>query len=161
MPQLTEPGNMPLAPFTRPGLVPADSTVRQTVHVSTGGQQLRLRFSNAFGGTALPITAASVALPVDGRAGVSGIRPGSSRTVTFEGRSSVTVPVGAGGLPPAGLRSEARFQPHRDGLSGRGAGSESITSTPAPAPPLNPAGYQALADAVPVSLFRQRPLQRD
>ncbi|MGN9790652.1 SGNH/GDSL hydrolase family protein [Streptomyces sp. OZ13] len=95
MPQLTEPGNMPPAPFTRPGLVLADSTVRQTVHVSTGGQRLRLRFSNAFGGTALPITAAAVALPVDGRAGVSGIRPGSSRPVTFEGRSSVTVPLGA------------------------------------------------------------------
>ncbi|WP_307710599.1 SGNH/GDSL hydrolase family protein [Streptomyces sp. V1I6] len=95
MPQLTEPGNMPPAPFTRPGLVLADSTMRQTVHVSTGGQRLRLRFSNAFGGTALPITAASVALPVDGRAGVSGIRAGSSRPVTFEGRSSVTVPVGA------------------------------------------------------------------
>lgn len=95
MPQLTEPGNMPPAPFTRPGRVLADSTVRQTVHVSTGGQRLRLRFSNAFGDTALPITAASVALPVDGRAGVSGIRPGSSRPLTFDGRAFVTVPVGA------------------------------------------------------------------
>ncbi|BAU87343.1 lipolytic enzyme, G-D-S-L [Streptomyces laurentii] len=37
MPQPTEPGNMPPAPFTQPGKVLADSTLRQTVHVSTGG----------------------------------------------------------------------------------------------------------------------------
>lgn len=95
MPQLTEPGNMPPAPFTRPGLVLADSTLRQTVHVSAGGKHLRLRFSNAFGGSALPVTAVSVALPAGGRAGTSGITAGSSRAVTFHERASVTVPVGA------------------------------------------------------------------
>jgi lysophospholipase L1-like esterase len=95
MPQLTEPGNMPPAPFTGDGVVFADTTVRQTVHVTVGGSRLRVRFSNAFGATALPITGAAVALPVDGRAGVSGIRPGSSRALTFGGRRSVTVPAGA------------------------------------------------------------------
>ena len=35
MPQLTEPGNMPPAPFTQDNLVLADSTLRQTIHVST------------------------------------------------------------------------------------------------------------------------------
>jgi lysophospholipase L1-like esterase len=95
MPQLTEPGNLPPAPFTQENLVFADSTLRQTIHTSIGGQHVRLRFSNAFGGTALPITAAFVALPAGGQAGVSAIEPGTSRPVTFDGRTSVSVPVGA------------------------------------------------------------------
>jgi lysophospholipase L1-like esterase len=95
MPQLTEPGNMPPAPYTQDGTVFADSTLRQTVHVSVGGNHLRLRFSNAFGGAPLPITSVSVAMPVDGRAGVSAIQPGTSRPVTFHGRASTTVPTGA------------------------------------------------------------------
>ncbi|SED98658.1 MULTISPECIES: SGNH/GDSL hydrolase family protein [Streptomyces] len=95
MPQLTEPGNMPPAPFTQPGRVLADSTVRQTVHVSVGGTHLRLRFSNAFGGAALPITAVSVALPDGNRAGSGAVQAGTTRKVTFDGRSSTVVPVGA------------------------------------------------------------------
>ncbi|MEW2619083.1 SGNH/GDSL hydrolase family protein [Streptomyces sp. NPDC048106] len=95
MPQLTEPGNMPPAPFTQPGKVFADSTVRQTVHVSVGGTHLRLRFSNAFGGADLPITGVSVALPADGRAGVGAVQAGTTREVTFDGRSATVVPVGA------------------------------------------------------------------
>ncbi len=94
-PQLTEPGNMPPAPFTQDNLVFADSTVRQTIHVTIGGRQIRLRFSNAYGGTDLPITAVSVALPADGQAGVSAIQPGTSQAVTFDGRPSVDIPVGA------------------------------------------------------------------
>ena len=46
MPQLTEPGNMPPAPFTGTGVVFADATVRQTVHVTVGGSRVRVRFSN-------------------------------------------------------------------------------------------------------------------
>lgn len=95
MPQLTEPGNMPPAPFTGEDRVLADATLRQTVHVSVGARHLRLRFSNAFGGAALPITRVSVARPAGGRAGVSAIEPGSSRPVTFHGRPSVVIPVGA------------------------------------------------------------------
>jgi lysophospholipase L1-like esterase len=95
MPQLTEPGNLPPAPFTGDHSVLADTTLRQTVRVSTGGGRLRLRFSNAFGDTPLPLTAVTVALPQDGRAGVSAVEPGSSRPVTFAGRRSAIVPVGA------------------------------------------------------------------
>ncbi|MFC7382345.1 SGNH/GDSL hydrolase family protein [Sphaerisporangium rhizosphaerae] len=95
MPQLTEPSNMPPAPFTQDGLVLADSTLRQTVHTSIGGRQVRLRFSNAFGGAALPITRVSVALPAGGQAGVSAIKPGTSQPVTFNGRPSVVIPVGS------------------------------------------------------------------
>lgn len=94
-PQPTEPENLPPAPFTRDNLVLADATLRQTVRTSVGGRQLRLRISNAFGGADLPITAVSVALPGGGRAGTAAIEPGSARTVTFGGRPSVVVPVGA------------------------------------------------------------------
>jgi lysophospholipase L1-like esterase len=95
MPQLTEPGNLPPTPFTGAGVVLADTTVRQTVHVTAGGSRLRVRFSNAFGGAALPLTAAAVAMPLGGRAGVARIEAGSGRPLTFGGRSSVVVPVGA------------------------------------------------------------------
>ncbi|MFD9498999.1 SGNH/GDSL hydrolase family protein [Streptomyces sp. NPDC060035] len=95
MPQLTEPGNMPPAPFTQAGSVLTDATLRQTVHVSAGGEHIRLRFSNAFGGAVLPITKVSVALPLDGRAGTSAVQAGTTHEVTFQGRSSVSVPAGA------------------------------------------------------------------
>lgn len=95
MPQLTEPGNMPPPPFTGPGSVLVDTTVRQTARVTTGGTDLRLRFSNAFGDTPLPLTAVTVALPRDGRAGVAEIQPETLRRVTFGGQASVTVPTGA------------------------------------------------------------------
>src|SRR5688572_25844106 len=42
MPQLTEPNNLPPAPFTQDDLVLADSTLRQTIHLSVGGPQIRL-----------------------------------------------------------------------------------------------------------------------
>lgn len=95
MPQAAEPDNMPPAPFTRDDLVLADATLRQTVRVSVGGRLTRLRFSNAFGGAALPITKVTVALPAGGRAGVSAIRPQTVRQATFHGRPSVTIPAGA------------------------------------------------------------------
>ena len=95
MPQLAEPENLPPAPFTRPGLLLADTTLRQTVRVSLGGTRLRIRLSNTFGGAPLSITAAAVALPAGGRAGSAAVEPGTSRPVTFGGRADVTVPVGA------------------------------------------------------------------
>jgi lysophospholipase L1-like esterase len=95
MPQLTEPGNLPPAPFTGANAVLVDTTLRQAVHTTIAGTSVRLRFSNAFGGAPLPITAVSLARPAGGRAGVSAIEPGTSRPVTFSGRPSVTVPIGA------------------------------------------------------------------
>ncbi|XVU20993.1 SGNH/GDSL hydrolase family protein [Actinoplanes sp. CA-054009] len=91
MPQLTEPHNLPPAPYA----ALADTTLRQTVHVTIGGRRLRVRFSNAFGAGPLAITAASAGLPLGGRAGVPAIEPGSARPLTFGGRPSVVVPVGA------------------------------------------------------------------
>lgn len=95
MPQLTEPSNMPPAPFTQEDSVLTDTTLRQTVHVSAGGDHIRLRFSNAFGGAVLPLTKVSVALPPADRAGTGAVREGTTRRVTFGGASSVAVPAGA------------------------------------------------------------------
>ena len=95
MPQLTEPDNMPPAPFTQEDGVLADTTLRQTLRVTTGGSRIRLHFSNEFGGAPLPLTEVYVAVPRDGRAGVSAIEPGSSLPVTFGGSTSVTIPIGA------------------------------------------------------------------
>ena len=95
MPQLTEPENLPPAPYTGDDLVLAGSTLRQTIHTSVGGRRLRLRISNAFGGALLPITEVAVALPAGGRAGVAAIQPETCRGVTFSGHTSVRVPAGA------------------------------------------------------------------
>ncbi|MEQ4305148.1 SGNH/GDSL hydrolase family protein [Plantactinospora sp. B6F1] len=131
MPQLAEPDNMPPPPFTGHDRVLADSTLRQTIRVSVGGSRIRLRLSNAFGGAPLPITAATVALPEDGRAGVSAIRPGSARPVTFSGRGSVSVPVGAQIVSdPVDLAVPARANLTVTLYLAQGQASERITSHP-------------------------------
>jgi lysophospholipase L1-like esterase len=131
MPQLTEPHNLPPAPFTQDGLVLADSTLRQTVRVSVGGRQMRLRFSNAFGGVALPVTKVSVALPADGAAGVTGIQAGTSRPVTFSGRPGVTIPVGAQAVSdPLNLTVAARSNLTVTVYLATGQASTNITSHP-------------------------------
>ena len=95
MPQLTEPGNLPPAPFTQPDRVLADAPPRQPTHVAVGGRQLRLRFSTAFGTTPQPITAVEIARPAGGQAGVGSIVPGSARRVTFDDAPSVRIPTGS------------------------------------------------------------------
>lgn len=84
-PQLTEPANLPPAP----GL--GDTTLRQVVHVSIGGQRLRVRFSNAFGNGPLTLLAAHVARS----AGGSAIEVATGQVLAFHGRPSVTIPAGA------------------------------------------------------------------
>ena len=84
-PQLTEPANMPPEPEL------SDATLRQVVHVSLGGKRLRVRFSNAFGTKPLTILAAHVAA----YAGDGAIKAEGAKPLTFGGRASVTIPVGA------------------------------------------------------------------
>jgi lysophospholipase L1-like esterase len=76
-------------------LVVADCTLRQTIHVTLGGPRVRLRLSNAYGGSVLPVTEVCVALPRGGRAGVSAVQAGTSRRVTFGGQPGVAIPPGA------------------------------------------------------------------
>ncbi|MBI2511048.1 MAG: SGNH/GDSL hydrolase family protein [Opitutae bacterium] len=69
----------------------AEATFRQIVHVSLGGDKVRLRLSNAFGTT--PLTLRGVHLARAAAAGA--IDPATDRAVTFAGRASVTIPAGA------------------------------------------------------------------
>ena len=68
-----------------------DTTLRQIVRVSVGGTRIRVRFSNAFGKTALVITSAHVA-----KAAANGsIEPTSDKPLTFAKETSVSIPAGA------------------------------------------------------------------
>ncbi|KAI9158830.1 hypothetical protein HJFPF1_06829 [Paramyrothecium foliicola] len=95
MPQLTEPANLPPAPFNKTGVVFEDSTIRQTVKVSLDAESLRLQISNAFGGSDLPITAVTLALPSNQTAGIRSIQADTVKKLTFSGSESFIVPSGA------------------------------------------------------------------
>ncbi|KAF2105913.1 SGNH hydrolase-type esterase domain-containing protein [Lophiotrema nucula] len=95
MPQLTEPANLPPAPFNQSGAVFVNSTIRQTIRVSVGASQIRLKISNAFGVTNLPITAVTIALPINQTAGVYQIQTSTLQKVTFSGSDSISIPNGA------------------------------------------------------------------
>ena len=87
-PQLTEPGNLP--PVTL-----ANSTLRQFVHVTIGGQHLRVRFSNAYGTSSVTLTSVHVALAAGaGSAGTGNINPATDKALTFHGAPSAVIPAG-------------------------------------------------------------------
>lgn len=66
-------------------------TLREIVHISAGGDQVRIRFTNEFGSEPLTISNAHVALSGGG----SGIQAGTDHALTFAGSSTVKVPAGA------------------------------------------------------------------
>uniref|UniRef100_A0A7V4XQL0 SGNH/GDSL hydrolase family protein n=1 Tax=Acidobacterium capsulatum TaxID=33075 RepID=A0A7V4XQL0_9BACT len=85
--QIPEPRNtLPAADLT-------DATVRQIVHLSLGGDELRIRLSNAWGVRPLTFTAVHIAEPV--ALDSSAIVPATDAAVTFGGHASVTIPAGA------------------------------------------------------------------
>ena len=67
--------------------------------MSIGAQQIRIRLSNAFGLTDLPITKATVAYPVAAggfnKTGSPTIDTASLQTLTFSGNTSISIPNGA------------------------------------------------------------------
>src|SRR3954454_22885987 len=76
-----------------------NQTLRQIVHTSVGGHQVRVRLST-FGAGSLAVGSAHVALFAAG----SAIVPGSDRTLTFGGKPTITIPPGASVLSdPMGL----------------------------------------------------------
>jgi len=85
-PQLTEMANLPPASLS-------GSVLRQVTHVSLGGSQIRVRFSNEFGNGMLTINGAHVALcknnPVD-----STIDVATDKALTFAGLPGVTIAQG-------------------------------------------------------------------
>jgi lysophospholipase L1-like esterase len=68
-----------------------NQTLRQIVHLTLGGSRCRVVLTNTFGTAPLTIGAAQVAL----RDSNASIKSGSSRPVTFGGRSRVAIPAGA------------------------------------------------------------------
>ncbi len=70
-----------------------DATLRQIVHLSLGGRQVRVRVSNAFGLEPLHLDAVHVARPVS--AGSGAIDVASDKAVLFHGAADVTIPAGA------------------------------------------------------------------
>lgn len=69
-------------------------TLREIVHTSIGGDTVRVRLSNAYGGEMVAIGGAHIAV----RAKDSGIVPGTDRVLTFGGRPTVTLSTNAPAL---------------------------------------------------------------
>ncbi len=69
----------------------ADTTYREIVHTSLGGNKVRIILTNEFGTEPLTIAAARVALS----AGGSDITPTADRELAFGGRPAISIPAGA------------------------------------------------------------------
>ncbi len=69
----------------------ANVTLREVVHISNGGSQVRIRFSNEFGIDPLTVGGAHVAVSAGGAA----IKEGTDHAITFSGASTVRIPPGA------------------------------------------------------------------
>lgn len=83
------------------------ATLRQIVHLSLGGEQIRVRLANTFGTSPLHLAAVHVALPQS--ASSAAIVASSDRAVTFDGgKPDVTIPAGAEYLSdPVGFAAAA------------------------------------------------------
>ena len=82
------------APAGRGGAAPLsinNQTLRQIVHVSAGGDRVRVVFTNAFGTGPLAIGGAHVGL----RSAEASLTAGSGRPLTFNGSQTATIPPGA------------------------------------------------------------------
>lgn len=84
-PQLVEPRNNPPSP----GL--SHNSLRQIVHVSLGGDSLRVRFSNEFSSNSVTMNAVNIAVSEDS----SAIDPGTDQTLQFSGKPEVTIEPGS------------------------------------------------------------------
>jgi lysophospholipase L1-like esterase len=85
-PQLTEQSNLPPAPLS-------NAVLRQVLHVSLGGSQIRVRFSNEFGNGPLTIQLAHVAVNPDFPADAT-IDTTTDQALAFSGSASTTIPEG-------------------------------------------------------------------
>ncbi|WP_039636128.1 SGNH/GDSL hydrolase family protein [Streptomyces sp. 769] len=70
----------------------AQMSIRNVVHTSVGGSSARIRLSNLYGTRPLPFSHASLALSAG--SGSPMATAGSMRRLTFDGKPSVTIPVG-------------------------------------------------------------------
>lgn len=67
-----------------------DATIRQIVHLSIGGSEVRVHLSNRFGSTPLTVTAVRIARAVSPDS--SKIAPSTDKALTFFGSPDVTIP---------------------------------------------------------------------
>jgi hypothetical protein len=67
-----------------------EQTVRQIVHLSIGGQGLRLRFSNIYGSSPFVVASVHVAIRESG----DSIKLGTDKSLTFSGSNQVKIAVG-------------------------------------------------------------------
>ncbi|GAT21061.1 extracellular GDSL-like lipase/acylhydrolase [Aspergillus luchuensis] len=95
MPQLTEPANLPPAPFNSTPSIFPNTTLRQTLRLTQPAQTIRLRLSNAFGSTDLPITSVAISVPANNTLGSASIIPGTTTPLSFDGDASILVPTGS------------------------------------------------------------------
>src|SRR5260370_26110485 len=79
------------SPVTASTVSFSNQTLREIVHISIGGNRVRVRLTNAFGGDLLVIGEAHVAIRSTG----SSIVPGTDRALTFGGQTSLRIPPGA------------------------------------------------------------------
>lgn len=63
--------------------------------MTTESSQIRIKISNVFGGSNLPITAVTVALPAHNTSGIHQIQASTLQKVTFSGKDSISIPNGA------------------------------------------------------------------
>lgn len=109
-----------------------DATLRQIVHLSTGGTTLRVHLSNAFGTAPLHFTSVHIARPLSPSS--SAIDPTSDRALSFSGRADVTVPAGAEYISdpisyPAPALSSLTVTFHLDGAPGGQTGHPGSRAT--------------------------------
>lgn len=84
-------GCAPAGPPSKSMLAFSDQTLRLIVRPSVGGNRVRIRLSNEMGSSDLRIGRVTIAPRTAGAT----IPVGSSRFLTFSGRSSITIPAGA------------------------------------------------------------------
>jgi lysophospholipase L1-like esterase len=85
--QIPEPNNaLPTADLT-------EATLRETVHVSTGGSMVRIHISNAFGTRPLHLTSVHIARPISSAS--SAIDPSTDTPLLFNGSPDVLIPPAA------------------------------------------------------------------
>lgn len=77
------------------GAVFVNSTIRQTLYMTADASQIRIKVSNAFGGSNLPITAVTVALPANNTVGIHQVQAKTLQKVTFSSKDSISIPNGA------------------------------------------------------------------
>jgi lysophospholipase L1-like esterase len=84
-PQLVEPRNNPPAPGLN------HNSIRQVVHVSLGGDSLRVRFSNEFSSSPVTMNSVNISVSEDS----SSIASNTDQTLMFNGKPEVTIQPGS------------------------------------------------------------------